>query len=124
MACNGWSISAAERFSENWGAQTKNPAFVSQTRDRVTPLANGVRASELFSGSGHLIIDGTRHSMVGPKNKCGYEKINRYFQDRKGPEGSNAFCELEAGAWDVTIEGVLGRRDHWRRIKSGFASLE
>jgi hypothetical protein len=57
-------------------------------------------------------------------NKCAFAKINNYFQNGVLPKnGSDSFCEIEVGPWNVTIKEGLRVRDTTELLKREIAAL-
>ena len=69
------------------------------------------------------ILRSSKHSSIAPQNKCSYAKLNTFFQEGKLP-GKDNYCKLEAGPWNITVEGPLERRADLERVKRGLVGLK
>jgi hypothetical protein len=107
---------------------------------------SGVKGTRLFPGSEIVIIEGAgvcpphipkpnskpsqasanislqQHTTLGPLNKCGNAKINTFFQNGTLP-GTDSFCPLEAGPFNITITDGLQKRSDLKSIADAVQSL-
>ncbi|KIM94052.1 hypothetical protein OIDMADRAFT_60890 [Oidiodendron maius Zn] len=117
--CTGWSIQSDYRFAGPFGTPTSNPIlFVNP----IAPIENGQKATSLFPGSQLLTIDGTGHTSSGPYNTCGFSKMNAYLQYGTLP-GSDNYCALEIGPFNVTYIGSLSKRGDVGMIEASLKGL-
>ena len=56
--------------------------------------------------SNYFAQHGTEHL----ENKCAYKKMNTFFQTGKLPGKEGSYCQLEAAAWGITLNGPLEKR--------------
>ncbi|KUJ23894.1 uncharacterized protein LY89DRAFT_571959, partial [Mollisia scopiformis] len=63
------------------------------------------------------------HTSVAAQNLCAFGKINTFFQTGQLP-GTDNYCPLEAGPWNITLPGPLSSFNDKRDIKESLVKLK
>ncbi|PVH75712.1 alpha/beta-hydrolase [Cadophora sp. DSE1049] len=124
LPCLSWPIVSDDVYDGPFGGKTKGKILAVGNRfDPVTPLVNAKKTARIFPDAELLTIEGTGHTSLAAHNNCAFAKINTFFNSDK-KSGKETSCPLEAGPWNISLQGPLEKLGDVGKVMRGIEGLK